>query len=560
MFIDQMTLFILAEVAVVYFIITVFLFFRGRLYHVLVAILKEMRWEKLRRQQERQKEMAELRAKNKKLTTEFEVVKRTAESAGKTIPEQLRDRVDQLSEDARELGTDPDEPPGADPAEQLNWMRRRILELEQQLLAGDIDEEMWQEKAGDTLRELGVEPGSSSRKALAGEELRTEQLEKDLQQQRNQYEAAKDRISFLEKEMEELKSIDVTNDRMMEKPEPGQYEDELYRLRCDKFDMQESINQLRLKLQQMNPGSAEFKQAQQQQMQNMERYIKDADVTMNLMEKEMEASQLSRNELEEEVAELRARLKDLKTRSSENDPVNRENVEQLSSNTSKQAESVSNLRDSLDQLRGGGDREQVAEYQEAEIGRLELLVRDTESCVGVLEMELEQAQLAIGQLTEREQELLKQLEERPEAGADEDAADRPPLPERLQELSRMQQEALDNLRNQAEAAREGDEDIEAVAKRQEAEIDRLQQLLGQMESMVGKLQQDIAEASSAERSDSRSPEDRADSNEDVEEMENLLQQFMSDSQSMLQRLKTLEDENRRLKTGGKTRPAATQPQ
>ena len=50
MFIDQMTLFILAEVAVVYFIITVFLFFRGRLYHVLVAILKEMRWEKLRRQ------------------------------------------------------------------------------------------------------------------------------------------------------------------------------------------------------------------------------------------------------------------------------------------------------------------------------------------------------------------------------------------------------------------------------------------------------------------------------------------------------------------------------
>ena len=559
MFIDQMTLFILAEVAVVYFIITVFLFFRGRLYHVLVAILKEMRWEKLRRQQERQKEMAELRAKNKKLTTEFEVVKRTAESAGKTIPEQLRDRVEQLSDDARELGTDPDEPPGADPAEQLNWMRRRILELEQQLLAGDIDEEMWQEKAGDTLRELGVEPGSSNRKALAGEELRTEQLEKDLQQQRNQYEAAKDRISFLEKEMEELKSIDVTSDRMMEKPEPGQYEDELYKLRCDKFDMQESINQLRLKLQQMNPGSAEFKQAQQQQMQNMERYIKDADVTMNLMEKEMEASQLSKNELEEEVAELRARLQDLKARSSENDPVNRDNVEQLSSNTSKQAESVSNLRDSLDQLRGGGDREQVAEYQEAEIGRLELLVRDTESCVGVLEMELEQAQLTIGQLSEREQELLKQLEERPEAGADEDTADRPPLPERLQELSKMQQDALDNLRQQAEAARDGDEDIEAVVKSQEAEIDRLQQLLGQMESMVSKLQQDIAEAGGGERSGSRSPEDRPDSNEDVEEMENLLQQFMSDSQSMLQRLKTLEDENRRLKNG-KTRPAATQPQ
>ncbi|WP_108124506.1 hypothetical protein [Saccharospirillum mangrovi] len=547
MFIDQMTIFILAEVAVVYFIITVFLFFRGRLYHVLVAILKEMRWEKLRRQQERQKEIAELRAKNKKLTTEFEVVKRTAESAGKTIPEQLKDRVAQLSNDARELGTDPDEPPGADPAEQLNWMRRRILELEQQLLAGDIDEEMWQEKAGDTLRELGVEPGSSSRKALAGEELRNEQLEKDLKQYQNQYDAAKDRISFLEKELEELKSINVSTERMMEKPEAGQYADELYKLRCDKFDMQESINQLRLKLQQMNPNSPEFDKAQKQQMQNMERYIKDADVTMNLMEKEMEASQNAKNELDEEVKELRARLQDLKTQSSDSNPINRDNVDKLSANTNKQAESVSNLRDSLDQLRGGGDREQVAEYQEAEIGRLELLVRDTQSCVSVLEMELEQAQLALGEMGEREQDLLRQLEERP--AADDDVA-RAPLPERLKVLSDKQRESLNKLRGAAKEVRQDKADVDSIAKRQQQEVDALQQLLGQMEAAVSQLQQEIEESAAA-KPKARSPEERPDSNEDVEEMESLLRQFMSESQSMLGRLKSLEEENKRLKGGAK---------
>lgn len=547
MFIDQMTLFILAEVAVVYFIITVFLFFRGRLYHVLVAILKEMRWEKLRRQQERQQEIAELRAKNKKLTTEFEVVKRTAESAGKTIPEQLRDRVDQLNEDARQEGTDPDEPPGADPAEQLNWMRRRILELEQQLLSGDIDEEMWQEKAGDTLRELGVEPGSSNRKELAGEELRNEQLEKDLKQYRNQYEAAKDRISFLEKELEDFKSIDVSNERMMEKPEPGQYADELYQLRCDKFDMQESINQLRLKLQQMNPNSPEFDQAQKQQMQNMERYIKDADVTMNLMEKEMESAQQAKNELDEEVRELRAKMASLKEKSEDSNPVNKDNVDQLSSNTSKQAESVSNLRDSLEQLRSGGDREQVAEYQEAEIGRLELLVRDTQSCVSVLEMELEQAQLSIGNLTEREQELLRQLAERPEADEDDDSP-LPPMPEHLQALSAEQKEVLISLRKTANDVRKEDADISALAEQQEAEIDQLQKLLRQMEKAVQQLQEDVNEAEAAAPAP-RPADERPDSSENVEEMESLLRQFMSDSQSMLRRLKSLEDENKRLKGG-----------
>ncbi|WP_146171267.1 hypothetical protein [Saccharospirillum sp. MSK14-1] len=544
-----MTLFILAEVAVVYFIITVFLFFRGRLYHVLVAILKEMRWEKLRRQQERQQEIAELRAKNKKLTTEFEVVKRTAESAGKTIPEQLRDRVEQLSEDARQDGTDPDEPPGADPAEQLNWMRRRILELEQQLLSGDIDEEMWQEKAGDTLRELGVEPGSSSRKELAGEELRNEQLENDLKQYRNQYEAAKDRISFLEKELEDFKSIDISNDRMMEKPEPGQYADELYQLRCDKFDMQESLNQLRLKLQQMNPNSPEFEQAQKQQMQNMERYIKDADVTMNLMEKEMEAAQQAKNELDEEVRELRAKMASLKEKSEDGNPLNKENVEQLSANTNKQAESVSNLRDSLDQLRSGGDREQVAEYQEAEIGRLELLVRDTQSCVSVLEMELEQAQLAIGNLSEREQDLLRQLAERPEA--DEIDGDHPPMPEHLKALSDEQKDVLVKLRKTANDVRQEDADISLLAQQQEEEIDQLQKLLRQMENAVQQLQEDAEAAESAAPEPQRPADERPDSSENVEEMESLLRQFMSDSQSMLRRLKSLEDENKRLKGGSK---------
>ncbi|WP_028671852.1 hypothetical protein [Saccharospirillum impatiens] len=523
MFIDQMTLFIIAEMAVVYVVITIFLFYRHRLYHVLVAILKEMRWEKLRRQQEKQQEMAALRAQNRKLSQDFKSAQAAAESAGKTIPEQLRLHLNTLEAELSESGNDLHRTPEPDEPAHIHWLRRHILDLEQKLLAGEIDDDQWAQLAHQLLKDSGLEPAREARQEGADSELGKDQLARDRKQYETQYAAARDRIRLLEQEMNTLKSISTASPSHFEKPQKGTYADEIYKLKCDKYDMQETINQLSLKLQQTDPDGDDYANQQAELIQALNRYVKEADVSVNLMEKELEAANHENQELETDIHGLKNRLKDLQVGGPK--AVNPDHVKKLASNSTSQAESVASLRNALEQLRSGSDPERAMQVQDDEISRLELLVRDSESCVAMLELELQQAQKAL-------EELNAQSTGTEEAHGDTEQA---ATSEAFETLSAQIQLSLDTLRNLVDDLREGADSGE-VLPAQEKEIDQLQSLLRSTESLVAEL------ASRTEQVNAR--DNRAQSNEDIEEMETLVKQFMSDSQTMLQRIKELEQNQR----------------
>lgn len=521
MYIDQMTLFIMAEIAVVYVVITIFLFYRHRLYHVLAAILKEMRWEKLRRQQEKQQEMAALRAHNRQLSLALKSSQAAADTAGKPIPEQLKQHLNSLEAELTEAGRDLNRTPEPDEPAHIHWLRRRILDLEQRLLAGEIDDDEWALQARQVLSDSGLEPTRESRQGEADSELSKDQLMRDLKQYETQYSAAKDRIRLLEQEMNTLKSINTASPSTLERPQKGTYADEIYKLKCDKYDMQETINQLSLKLQQIDPGDDEFASQQAELIQALNRYVKEADVSVNLMEKELEAANHYSESLETEVQGLKNRLKDLQVRGTQ--AVNPDHVKKLTSNSSSQAESVASLRDALDQLRSGDEPERAMQVQEDEISRLELLVRDSESCVAMLEMELQQAQQALEEFSAQS---ANTAEAQPPTEVTQAAT-----AEEFETLSAQIQLSLDTLRNLVDDLREG-ADNDDVLPAQEQEIDQLQGLLRSTETLVSEL--------SARTEQINDRDDRSESNEDIEELETLVKQFMSDSQTMLQRIKELE--------------------
>lgn len=524
MFINQLTLFILGEIAVVYVVITLFMLYRNRLFHLLVAILKEMRGDTVRKLEAQQQENADLQA-------ELDALRESTGDAGTggDFAGQLQNRIDELTDRAKQSGTNLKKPPAPDDDYHMDWLRRRILELEKEITTEELSEDDWRPLAENAISDAGLEPSDPNRRAAAAESLDAASLEKQAKQYRTQYESARDRISMLEDELEQLKSINSTESSHYERPEMGMYSDELYKLKCDKFDLQENINKLSLKIQQMDPGSDEYIRELTQQLGMLEKYMKDADVSINLLEKELEAAHHENEALEGQVKDLKNRLKDIATTEDGQSIIDLKNVDKLSGNAGKQAESVANLKESIEQLREGEDQERILELQESEVSRLELLVRDSANCIAVLEMELEQAQSTIDQLTQREKDLLAQVG----GNGDGDVSDR------LQGINNQQKESLGELRTQVEAIRQGGDAMEIIVQ-QEEEIDRLEGLLEEMQSLVATLESQVSgEAPSAST--------RPDSNEDMEEMESLLQQFMTDSQTMLSRIKALEEENLRLK-------------
>lgn len=524
MYIEPLTFFILAEITVVYVIITAFLFYKQRLYHVLVALLKEMRWERSQRQQQRQQEVAALRAQNQQLLKDVSEAQTSAESAGQTMPQQLESHLQKLDE-TNALPEDEDSAITADEAKQLTWLRRQVLTLEQRLLSQQISEPQWQEQLSKLLSDSVFNPKS----VLDDED--TDAEEGDL---RSRLDSAYDRISLMEKELMALRAINVQDEPQLERPQKGMYADEIYKLKCEKFDMQEALNKARLMLQQMSPGEEAFKEQQDEHIEQLDQYIKRADMSINLMEKELEATNHENEALEAQVKELKNRLKDISITTDKAGTINQENMNQLVQNASKKATALANLRNSIDQMRHGSDPEAVLELQEGEISRLELLVRDSENCISVLEMELENAIRQIEQLTEHAQ------------GQAEPIADSE-VSERLGELNNQQQSSIDSLRGHMEAIRGGGDAMEIIIE-QEEDINNLQRMLKETQSLVAQLQSQ--QPTTENDANSARQVERPDSNEDMEEMENLVKEFITDMQGMMSKIKELEEENKKLSKAG----------
>ncbi len=545
MYIDQLTLFIVGEIALVYVVITIFMLYRNRLFHVLVALLKELRGDTARQLEAQLEENAALQAENERLMVEMQNL---SETGGVSFSGQLQQRIDTLTNRAKQTGTNLKKPPGPEDDYQLEWLRRRILQLEKEIATEELHEDDWRPLAQNALEDAGLESADPNRKAATEDATQASALEKQVKQYRTQYESARDRISLLEGELDQIKSINTVQANHYERPEMGAYTDQLYKLKCEKFDLQESINQLNLKIQQMDPGSDEYIRELTKQLNQLEKYMKDADININLLEKELEAAHHENEALEGEVKNLKNRLKDIATTEDRQAILDLKNIDKLSGNTNKQAQSVATLKESIEQLRNGEPQENVLELQESEVARLELLVRDSANSIAILEMELEQAQSTIDQLTERERELLAKLESGLSSGdTPAPSESKGSTTDQLEDLNNQQQASLGELKTHVEAIRNGGDAMEIIIQ-QEQEIAQLENLLLESKVLMSNLEKEIQAGAPATEA---SAKHRPDSNEDMEEMELLLQQFMTDSQTMLTRIKELEDENKRLSNAAK---------
>lgn len=529
MYIDPLTLFILGEFLVVYIIINVFLFYKGRLYKVLVALLKEMRAEKLRREQRKQKELAALRAKNKGLLSKNESLEETVKSAGKTISEQLEERIETLSEkhpNAHDLTN------SVERDESAQWLRMRILELEKELLAGSITEDRWEELATEAISRLKVREAdeklsTENRQENAEDSRYTGQLENDLADMTRQFDDAKIRIRQLEGELEDIKTISTPSESHLETPVKGLYEDEIYRLKCDNFDLQESINKLKLELQQADPsaGGDAYSALLETQLANMEQYIKSADITQGLMEKELSAAQ-------NQIEDLKGQLQNVGNAAGS---VDLSSLSSLNDNVQAETDTLSSIKDTVARLRNGEEPEAVAAEQEAHVARLEQIIRESEQCISILENELSQSSQDIQSLEDALAKSKTDLLNSKLSG--------------LGDTQSQQKEGVSNIRDLITEMRDGG-DMDSMLGQQEQEIEKLEKflaesdtLIGQLETEIDDLQQQLQNISVPVATDDN---DRPESDEDIEEMEGLLQQFIKDIQGLMLMINRLEDQNSEL--------------
>lgn len=530
MYIDPMTLFITAEIIVVYIIINMFLFYKSRLYNVLKALLQEMRLKRRQREQQKQNELEALIATNKGLAQKNDSIQKMADSAGKTITDQLDERIETL---IREQPYSKDLLNSVELDQSSYWLRLRLLELEKDLLSGNINEERWQELAKETIERVqnskaDHELSTQQRKVGAEKERYTGQLETDLGETQSQLATAKTRIDRLESELADLKSISAPSSTFLELPERGQHDDEIYQLKCNNFDLQESINKLKLTLQQADPSADkdEYIAILETQIANLEQYIKSADIAAGLMEKEISSAGKQVDTLQEQIALLGKAPGTIDLKS----------LKQLGEHQGVQSDTLTSIKDTIERLKSGEAPEDIAAEQEAFIARLEQIIKESEQCIYVLESELSRSAEDIQSLEDALSTKKKQL-----------------VNEKLGNLAGSQQGQKDGVTSLQTIINEirGGGDTDALLSKQETEIKRLEHFLTESDTLISQLEAELDDLQSRlEHSqtlaDNKTTE-RVDSNEDIEEMETLLQQFIVDTQTMLHALSKLEDENKELK-------------
>ncbi|TCS39927.1 hypothetical protein [Reinekea marinisedimentorum] len=530
MYIDPLTLFITAEIFVVYVIINVFLFYKSRLLKVLVALLKEMRFERLRRQQAKQNALALERKNNKGPTLSkqpAETQSPATESQGEIarLLEKLKQNHPQDLTNSLEL----------DQAEQ--WLRIRFLELEQELLDGNIDEQTWQELALEAIERLKSESNEfqesiEHRKEDAEEERYTGQLETDLHEAQNKLTEAMIKIRQLEGELEDLKAISAPDENYMETPVQGKYEDQLYQLKCDNFDLNETINKLKLELQQMDPASqaAAYTDLLEQQISNLEQYIKSADVSTGLLEKEVTAAQAR-------IAQLESGQSNTATGNSGTGES--ASLQPLQQHHETQTVVVETLKTNIEKLRAGEDAEALLNDQAQQIARLEQILKESKQCITILESELDQSHKDLSKL---ESEVARSKSEK--------------LANKLDELSSVQdgqKSGLGELKNIVSEFQQGGDNSKLIEQHQQ-QVERLEGFLAESDTLIGQLEAEIEDLSTrlqqgGNTADNNSSDTQAGnaSDENLAEMESLLHQYMSDTQSLLKTTARLEEENIELK-------------
>mgnify|MGYP000067468098 FL=1 len=295
MYIDKLTLFIVGEVVVVYIVISVFLFYKGRLYNVLVQILKEMRRNRMLREILKGKKASMSRAANVDMVADLQAA--VEQGGPEVFTNQVDARLDQIADVFQSMGHDL--PPNFDlndpPPEQLLALRHMFLNMEKEFTHPDqIPEhdhavEVIEKIKNNFISSEGADPNMIDEltKQVAEQKARAENLERFEKMYQETYKELMD----AQNKIEELQTIHH-EDLAHQQPIKGENAEEIYRLKSEKFDLMENINKLNLELQKMKSAEAplDYIEKQEMQLQAQAKYMKEADVCISLLEKELEAA------------------------------------------------------------------------------------------------------------------------------------------------------------------------------------------------------------------------------------------------------------------------------
>ncbi|TXR53227.1 hypothetical protein [Reinekea thalattae] len=525
MYIDPLTLFITGEIFVVYIIINIFLFHKSRLRKVLTALLQEMRYEKLRRQQEKQNLAALERAQNRGPLPD---------STGDIFSNDSRPPP--KGEIARQLEKHKQAyPHDLTNAIELNqpeqWLRIRLLELEQELLAGNISDNMWQEFASEAIGRMhsqvaAFEQATENQKTNAEGERYTGQLEKDLGESEAKLNEAMIRIRQLEGELAKLTPPEATQDgSSMDAAFTDSYDERLYELKYKNNDLNDTINNLKLELQQANAGDSqdEYIALLEKQISYLEQQIEGLNATTELLEVQLSANNSSPAANSGQEIDTSGMLAPLQAQQA------------------AQAEALGSMKENIEKLKSGEDLDAVIKDQEQQLASLEQIIRESEQCVAILESELAKSLADISRL---ESDL-----------ASSNASNASDKISSLNSTQEGQKDGLGKLKDIIAEIQRGDGNSDELVQQHQEQISRLEgflaeseTLIEQLESEVNSLADQLENANQAGADSMHSDDSTSFPNESVEEMQLLLRQYMSDTESLLKMTSKLEKENGELKS------------
>lgn len=418
MYVEKLTLFIVGEILAVYIVISLFLFWRGRLFRILKDLLKEMRYNRDLRERLKAEKARQQRGGNKTLA---EAIQDSITSGGPEIhTNQVDFQLQRLEEKGQQLGVTGIESydPNASVEERMLALGKILLSLET-LNKDDVSDADPTANAivDDIIRVIEVQsqtpqPSEEQQafiKKLQGELVHQKARLENMERYESMYIETKKELEDAKDTIEQLQTITPTDSQLA--PRMGDYTDEIYKLKTEKFDMMETINGLKLELDQMK-GSEEplnFIEKQEAQIAAQARYMKEADVCISLMEKELEAANNDVNKTREEVAALKKQLEDAQNQApivtTAVVTVNKENTEKLAQAKSEQNDAVSNLKQQIDSLKQIEEAQDIVTEQVQEIGRLERSIQESETCVKVMEDELDLANKKLNDMQQQMEQM-----------------------------------------------------------------------------------------------------------------------------------------------------------
>ncbi|MEX0584774.1 MAG: hypothetical protein WEB07_03335 [Natronospirillum sp.] len=414
MYVEPLALFIIGEVVVVIIIIMTFLFYKSRLLRVLLAIWHEMRLKRLRHDSPIARQLAQLKEENRKFKQQLEDLR---EGGAETYAEQLQARLEALADQEAEAHADDEPEPAADDNnDEESHRTRAILRAFYEFEATRADPEHKDILAAeDTLLEqlkiqLGRDPDEEESEYVQGQTARLlervaelEPLEQQHAEVLSELEQARKALNTAEGKAAALKSIQnatKANDDTPLPPPGSAHEDELYRLKCERFDMMESINKLRLQLQKVagDGETSDLIEMQNEQMKHQEKYIKDTDVAFQLMEEDLATARAAVATLEAEQAEMGGPYS---ATDKERLAAQQESKDTLAGYAEAQQQSMDEMRENLIALRKAEkleDREALLHVQEERLAAMARAIEESDTCVAMMEQELHQANVTIEQL------------------------------------------------------------------------------------------------------------------------------------------------------------------